>query len=158
MSRGTGVDISVRVSRAPQGMVPVETPVVAGVKMHRHKLDIEASRLSNLAQRLGKRLRAWCQQTDRPEGEMPVLPDEDVRETFKLYSGTVKWMLEEQRHRAKLAGKDGVAELTDEQYAEGLKQLANETAAHMSDRDFEELLEARAKAINATVVEAGKVK
>lgn len=150
--------------------------------MHRHPLEKQAGRLNEIASRVGRRLMVWIKQIEGQEqnlvrivgrdidsgrlitedvlnrdGEVikvPVLPDADFRENWKLYQKTVSELLTEQRHRAAMGAGKGGQPLDDAKFEESLRELARQTVLEMSDADLAKLLAARKPAKPVGEVEA----
>lgn len=151
-------------------MIEVATPEVGGVTLRRHMLDLEASKLSAMAQRLGNRLRLWIRRMpdvtaqrvigrDPDSGRdlfddildaegktitVPWLPDRDFRETFEQYSKVVLGLLKEQRERAKLIGKQGAPPVSDDVFDAQLGELARAAVLEMPKAELELLIRQRA--------------
>lgn len=149
---------------------------IGGVSVKRHPLTIEAGRLNAVAQRIGKRLIRWCLQTQGHEVELervvgrdpetgvdirepvlrdgkpvlvPLLPDEDFRESWKLYQRTVSDLLVEQRERAKLGAKNPQT-WDDATFDARLAALAKQAVLAMPADELRDLLKQRALDIEAT--------
>jgi hypothetical protein len=84
--------------------------------------------------------------TDKDGAEMlvPILPDDDFRQTFQLYERAVRNLLVEQRARAAMGAGKGGAPLDDEKFNAGLNQLVQETIKQMPLSELRELIKARA--------------
>lgn len=120
-------------------LVQVKTPELDGVKIRRHVLDHEASRLAGIAQRLGKRLSYWLR-------SHPVhkLPDRDWLESYALYERVVMNLLREQRARAALTPDGGRVPLSDAEFEAELRTLVTDTIMSLPDAELERLLASRA--------------
>jgi hypothetical protein len=83
---------------------------------------------------------------DKDGNEMlvPILPNEDFRDTFKLYERAVRNLLVEQRARAAMGVGKGGAPLDDATFKAGLDELVRETIKSMPIAELRELLKARA--------------
>lgn len=84
--------------------------------------------------------------TDKDGNEMlvPILPNEDFRDTFKLYERAVRNLLVEQRARAAMGAGKGGAPVDDETFEREIAELARETIKNMPIGELRELLKARA--------------
>lgn len=83
---------------------------------------------------------------DKDGNEMlvPILPNEDFRDTFKLYERAVRNLLVEQRARAAMGAGKGGAPLDDATFKAGLDDLVRETIKSMPIGELRELLKGRA--------------
>lgn len=115
----------------PMPLKPVHVPEVEGVKVRRHVLDHEASRVAGIAQRLGKRLNYRMRLQGAHE-----LPDQEWRETYELYAKIVLGLLREQRERAKLSPATGAPALSDEEFSRELAEFRRETVHSLSDEEI----------------------
>ena len=112
--------------QAPRSMIPVSTPVIGGVKMQRHSLDIEHRRLTGLLRRLGARL------VQQIEALPPAaLPSEEWLNHAKFYGLNTLGLLKEQRERARIMVSPGAKQITDEQYQRELEQALDERIRNM---------------------------
>lgn len=111
-------------------------------------LDREAGALAKLARRVGQRCRNWL--VKYPD----VLPDEDWRESYAIYTKAVLGLLREQSARAKLVAQDGAPPVSEEQFADAVKELALSAIAEMPQAELESLLRERTKAKAAPAVVA----
>lgn len=75
---------------------------------------------------------------------VPILPDDDFRETFKLYERAVRNLLVEQRARAAMGAGKGGAPLDDAKFTAGLDALVRETIQQMPLSELREIIKARA--------------
>lgn len=116
-------------------MQRIETPEVGGVRIHRHRLDCEAIRLTRLARRVGQRLDRWLKQ--HPD----EVPDKDDIEIWKWYQRTIAGLLAEQRARAVLVR--GAAPMTDDEYAAEVKALTEDMVLSLSDEQLKQLIAKR---------------
>lgn len=121
----------------------VSTPEIGGVRIRRHPLDREASKLATLARRVRIRLERWMEETEAlcDDDGRSVLPNFDMNATLNWYLKAVLGLLNEQRARAVL--KDGKPPLSDVEFEAELRQLAEETLLRMSPEDFARLLATR---------------
>ncbi len=155
-------------SKAESKLPEVTTPVIGGVRITRHVLDLEAGSLAWLARRVGRRLQRWLKQCPEeiqgfriewkqgqpvpvpmlhPNGEpvmVPALPDGEFRETWRWYQATILGLLKEQRERARLAPGKGAPIISDEDYAVALRELVAEQVRTLPENELHELLAARA--------------
>lgn len=114
------------------------------------KLAREVERQCELQEKLGEALLTDLKKvmTDgRPvfdvEGNVihtSKIPDRDWARCYQHYRGSNKDLLAEQRERSKLqmlAQQQGSSVLTDEQYADEIRQLAMESVKQLSDDELE---------------------
>jgi hypothetical protein len=87
---------------------------------------------------------------------VPILPDDDFRETFKLYERAVRNLLVEQRARAAMGAGKGGAPLDDEKFNAGLNQLVQETIKQMPLSELREIIKARALDVDVPVSPMGE--
>ena len=160
----------------------VTTPVVDEVQVKRHPLEREASRLNSLARRVGLRLTIMMRRIEDKEvvlekvtgrdpetGQehttpvldqhgnkimVPLMPDKDFRENWKLYQQTVMQLLQEQRARAALA-PESKQPIDDATFERQLKELAKQALNEMSDGELSELLARRAISVTSGVSSDG---
>lgn len=140
------------------------------MRIARHPLEREASRMMTICRRIGLRLNRWfrdmpleqaAQYAIRIPGELPVIaprldaegnpimepvvPDRDMMEAFRWYQSAVLGLLKEQRARA--AMKHGRPEITDAEMEAELRELAADTVRTMPQAELDALLSER-NAIN----------
>ena len=118
----------------------VVTPQIGGVRVERHKLDVEVHRLAHLLRSAGKRLqRAFAESAAQGADGDKALPQGHL-ELLEWHAKTCKWLLAEQRARAMLAPETGLETMSEAQYQSELRALARETIQEMDDDDLAGLL------------------
>lgn len=159
------------IARVPP-LPAVQSPEVGGVTMRRYAMDLEAASLLAMARKIRKRLmhairmmpaqRVAMHKTK--EGYEPVLdehlkpvmiaylPDEEWRENAKWYSKSLMELLREQRERAKLAPKNGGAQVDDETFNAELLELGRQALREMSPAELRKLVAER-EALDTTGTE-----
>ena len=118
-------------------IIPVETPIVEGVKIPRHELDLAVVRI----------LRACGRLLDEIEGSPPSDKDSAMclsatAKAVETVDRCVRGLLAEQRERAKMAA--GRPPLTDEEYRAQLEQMAEQSLQLASDERLLAILDERA--------------
>lgn len=121
----------------------VITVPMQGVTVARHELDVELARLAHILRSVGMRLQRAMRQTRAGEGEDVKPLPEGFPELLEWHSKTMRWLLAEQRERAKLRAGTGLEVMTDEQYDRELKDLAMETLREMPESELNALLALR---------------
>ncbi len=116
---------------------PFATMQIGALPVIRHVLDAEAEKMARLSKRLGKRLD--FQLRTLPAG---VIPDEEFRETFKVYQAAVFGLLREQRARAAVAGNQQPVTLTPEEERQEMEAIARDVLRSSSAEDRRRLLDA----------------
>lgn len=152
----------------------VATPVVAGVVVQRHLLDVEAERMMHLLTKVGRRLRHWLKVMPEERAAMrydretfthhpildatgnhvtePLIPDKDWLETADWYQKTMLGLLREQRERAKMAPGKGGLPVDDETFELELAQLAQDAVRAMPVEELQKLLAERTPKPEAALV------
>lgn len=148
-------------------MIPVATPVIGDVRIRRHVLDVEASRLAHLARRLGIRLRRTLVELPEQRMALQAVRDDDGRavvtpmqdadgkpileaclpspewlEHFRWYQNAVLKLLAEQRMRAVIKG-EGKPPLSDVELEAEMEALARVAVEEMPLEQLDALLKAR---------------
>ncbi len=75
--------------------------------------------------------------------EVPLLPDEDFRENWKLFEKTVVSILHEERERSKMLSKNGAPQISDEEFEAKLKDIARQAVLEMPADELKALLALR---------------
>lgn len=142
-------------ARSTSKLASVATPSIGGVAVYRHVLDLEAATMTLIMRRLGQRIKCWFRNTktsdpsDHKVGS-GSLPDEDARESIKLYTQGMLGLLKEQRERAKLTPKTGAVILDEATFEAELRTLVATTIRSMPDAELRAMLQERE--VQATVV------
>lgn len=116
-------------------MVPIPAVDIADVRIHKHQLEIEASRLVHLAKRVGRRLAKAIDADPSQLGEEWV-------ELAKWYRAVVHGQLAEQRARFVLV-KDR-PQLSEREVNAEIAQLTEELVLGMPEERLQDLLRQRA--------------
>jgi hypothetical protein len=121
-----------------KSMEAVIAQPIGGVVLTRHPLEVEAARLAGLTRRLGKRLMYRHRRM-----LADAVPDEDWRESYKLYRDAVLGLLKEQRERARLPPGSRPPTVSDEDFEREIKALAAQAVQELPQDELDRLLEDR---------------